>query len=389
MDDARRASSNGVPRSYSMATDAASQTLGGHAEAHVGGETTIGAEAYRRNWDSTTAMAGMAYAPQYSIPDVNVDTIGVFAEHTRALGSRTSLDVGGRLDHIRSEADSAKANLALYTAYHATTSTSRSDTLPAGRLKVAYRAAPAVQLSAGVGHNARVAEANERYFGLRRMGTDWVGNPDLAPTRNTGIDGTVSLEGRGRSLSVNGFVNWVDGYVAVYSAQRIAMVPGVMNATARSYINTDALLRGVELTASTQLRPALTVSGNLSYTRGTFDQASVPGATGPNLAEMPPLRAQARLRFDNGRTFGQLGGLLSAAQSHVDTSLGEQATPSYFVLDLHGGMRVGGMAVSLGVANLLDRYYVEHLSYQRDPFRSGVRVAEPGRNVFLNATWQF
>jgi hypothetical protein len=29
-----------------------------------------------------------------------------------------------------------------------------------------------------VGHTARVAEANERFFALRRMGTDWVGNPD-------------------------------------------------------------------------------------------------------------------------------------------------------------------------------------------------------------------
>jgi iron complex outermembrane receptor protein len=389
MDDARRLSSNGMPRAYSMATDAASETLGGRAEAHVGAETTVGGEAYRRNWDTTTAMAGMAYAPQYSIPDVNVDTVGVFAEHTRSLGSRTSLDVGGRIDHIRSDADAAKANLVLYTAYHATTTTSRSDTLPAGRLKVTHRATSALQLSAGVGHNARVAEGNERFFALRRMGTDWVGNPDLAPTRNTGLEGTVALEGRGRSLTVNGFVNWVDGYVAVYSAQRLAMVPGVMNMAARSYINTDALLRGVEVTASTQLRKALALSGNLSYTRGTFDQASVPSATGNDLAEMPPLRAQAKVRFDNGRTFGELGGLLSAAQERVDASLGEQTTPSYFVLNLHGGVRVGGMAVSVGVANLLDHYYVEHLSYQRDPFRTGVRVAEPGRNVFLNATWQF
>jgi iron complex outermembrane receptor protein len=389
MDDARRLSSSTAPRAYSMATDADTETVGGRAEAHLGTGTTLGGEAFRRNWNTTTAMAGMAYMPQYSIPDVNMDTVGVFAEHTRALGPQTSLDVGGRLDHIRSEADAAKANLALFTAYHATTTTARSDTLPAGRLKVTHRATSALHVSAGVGHNARVAEGNERFFALRRMGTDWVGNPDLAPTRNTGLEGTVAFEGRGRSLSVNGFVNWIDGYVAVYSAQRIVMVPGVMNTTARSYINTDALLRGVEVVGSTQLRTSLVLSGNVSYTRGTFDQASVPSATGSDLAEMPPLRAQAKVRFDNGRTFGELGGLLSAAQERVDASLGEQTTPSYFVLNLHGGLRVGGMAVSVGVANLLDHYYVEHLSYQRDPFRTGVRVAEPGRNVFLNATWQF
>jgi iron complex outermembrane recepter protein len=166
-------------------------------------------------------------------------------------------------------------------------------------------------------------------------------------------------------------------------------VPGVMNTSARSYINTDARLRGFEVSGSTPLRSSLALSGNVSYTRGTFDQDTVPSATGTDLAEMPPLRAQARLRFDNGRTFGELGGILSAAQTRVDASLGEQETPSFFVLNLHGGVRISGMAVSVGIANLLDRYYVEHLSYQRDPFRTGVRVAEPGRNVFMNATWQF
>jgi len=389
MTDALRVSSAAAPRAYSMATDAATDTIGGRAEAQIGSGTTLGGEAFRRNWDTSTMLAGMAYAPQYSIPDVDIDTVGVFAEHARALGTKTAIDIGGRIDRIQSAADPQKANLALYTAYHATTSTSRTDVLPAGRIKVTHRATPAVQLAVGVGHNARVAEGNERFFALRRMGTDWVGNPDLAPTRNTGIDGSLTVEGQGRSLALNAFANRVDNYVAVYLAPRVAMVPGVMNTTARSYTNVDALLRGFEVTGSTQLRAHLTFSGDVSYTRGTFNQASIASATSNNLAEMPPLRAQARFRFDNGRAFGEMGGIASAAQEKVDSSLGEQPTPSYFILNLHAGMRAGAFAVSVGVANLLDHYYVEHLSYQRDPFRSGVRVAEPGRNVFMNASWQF
>jgi len=30
----------------------------------------------------------------------------------------------------------------------------------------------------------------------------------------------------------------------------------------------------------------------------------------------------------------------------------------------------------------------ESLSYQRDPFRSGVRVPEPGRSLFANASFR-
>jgi len=36
------------------------------------------------------------------------------------------------------------------------------------------------------------------------------------------------------------------------------------------------------------------------------------------------------------------------------------------------------------VTNLLDRNVVEHLSYQRDPFSSGVQVPEPGRTLYVN-----
>jgi len=389
MTDQLRQSSVVAPRAYSMATDALSQTVGARAEAQIGLGTTMGGEAYRRSWDTSTLMAGMGYAPQFSIPDVNIDTVGLFVEHTRGLGAKTSLDVGGRLDRIRSTADPQKANTALFTAYHGTSATSRTDVLPAGRVKLTHRATSALQVTAGLGHNARVAEGNERYFALRRMGTDWVGNPGLAPARNTGLDGGFTFDGRAGSLAANGFVNWIDDYVAVYNAPRLAMVPGVMNASARSYTNVDARLGGFELTGSMSVRRHVTFSGDVSYTRGTFDRVALPGATGNNLAEMPPLRAQARLRFDNGRAFGELGGLLSAAQHRVDTSLGEAETPSYGLLNLHGGLRAGRFAVSVGVANLLDRYYVEHLSYQRDPFRSGVRVAEPGRNLFTNASWRF
>ena len=104
---------------------------------------------------------------------------------------------------------------------------------------------------------------------------------------------------------------------------------------------------------------------------------------------MPPLRGRLRARVDDGRWFVELEGVASAGQSHVDGSLGETPTPAYAVANLAGGLRRGRLAMTVGVANLFDAYYVEHLSYQRDPFRSGVRVAEPGRNAFTSLSWRF
>jgi len=41
------------------------------------------------------------------------------------------------------------------------------------------------------------------------------------------------------------------------------------------------------------------------------------------------------------------------------------------------------------VHNIFDRFYYENLSYQRDPYRSGTRVYEPGRNLFVNVSYRF
>jgi iron complex outermembrane receptor protein len=39
--------------------------------------------------------------------------------------------------------------------------------------------------------------------------------------------------------------------------------------------------------------------------------------------------------------------------------------------------------------NVLDALYSEHLSYQRDAFRSGVRVYEPGRTLSARLSARF
>jgi hypothetical protein len=126
--------------------------------------------------------------------------------------------VGGRLDRIATSADESKANTALYAAYHGTTATSRSDVLPSGRAKLTRQISNDVDLAVAVGHTARVAEANERFFALRRMGTDWVGNPDLAPARNTGVDVSMSVQRPRYTLAANGY-----GYVFVTQPGGYAM----------------------------------------------------------------------------------------------------------------------------------------------------------------------
>ena len=48
-----------------------------------------------------------------------------------------------------------------------------------------------------------------------------------------------------------------------------------------------------------------------------------------------------------------------------------------------------GVKLYATVLNVFDRYYAEHLSYQRDPFATGVKVPETGRSCQLAAQYAY
>ena len=388
MTDERRTSSVAKPRAYSMGTQADTRTVGGKAEAVLGG-LTFGAEGYERRWDATNEMAAAAYAAQAMIPDVRVRVGGVFGEYARSLGHGLALTGGVRLDWARSEADPGRANTVLYQAYQGTQSLAASDTLPAAKLRLSWHRG-AWELAAGVGHAPRVPEANERYLALKRMGTDWVGNPDLDPSRNTALDVAAGFTRAGFRVDLGLFASRVSDYITVYDQARRAALPGVMNAVARSFANVDASLVGGELGWSLPIVfGRVFVSGDLSYVRGRQDGDASRGIAAGPLAEMPPLRGRVACRYDDGRFFGSVEGIFAADQERVDASLNEARTPGWGTMNATAGLRRGRLGLTVGVTNAFDRLYVEHLSYQRDPFRSGVRVPEPGRTFFANATFRF
>jgi iron complex outermembrane receptor protein len=388
MTDERRTSSLAKPRPYSMGTRARTWTAGFKAEAVLGG-LTFGVEGYERRWDATNEMAGSGYAPQAMIPDVSVRTGGVFAELSHALGHGMALSAGARVDAARSEADPGRANVTLYQAYQGTSSVSARDTLPAAKVRLAWRGG-AWEIAGGVGHAARAPEATERYLALRRMGTDWVGNPDLVPSRNTSLDAAVGFTRAGFRLDLGLYASRVAGYVTAYDQARRAPAPGATNAAARSFANVDASLVGGELGFSLPIvLGRIFVSGDLAYVRGRQDGDASRGIAEGPLAEMPPLRARLAARYDDGRLFASVEGLFAADQERVDASLAEARTPGWGVMNASAGLRRGRLRLTAGVTNVFDRLYVEHLSYQRDPFRSGVRVPEPGRSLFANASFRF
>ena len=388
MTDQYRTTGATAARGWSMGTDAFSRTLGGRLEATAWG-VTAGVEAYRRYWDTTTYLAGMQYKPQASLPGATTDVVGLFAERSFRLGGTVLLDAGLRWDHASASVDGDKASTDLTWAYHGTRATKQDDALAGGSLRARWQAAEGLEVSLGAATAARIPEPQERWFSLKRMGTDWVGNPDLEPSRNTALDLSASFRAGRLYVSASAFVNEVADYVILADVARVNMVPGVMNPKARTYENVDARLAGGEATAAFTLTDRLIFSGAVSYVRGTQDPRPELGILSENVAEMPPVTGRASLRWDNGRFWGEAEGVFAAAQTHVDTDLLESTTPGWGIANLRAGIAFGDIGLNVGVENLFGRLYSEHLSYQRDPFRSGVKIPEPGRNVFVNLSYRY
>lgn len=372
---------------FSMRTYAESKAYGGRIEGDFG-DLTLGFEAYKRNWDARTfiRMIGME---QNSIPDVDTTNFGVYGEYKKRLSENLRLVVGARLDTTKTEADSSKANTNLYYAYKNTRSTSKTDTYPSGNIQLFYDIAKGTELFLGLGHSVRVPDAQERYFALRRMGSDWVGNPKLKPSKNTELDLGIKHSTDRLYAKATVFYSYVQDYITVHNQNKVNNAPGVMNNQARSYENVDAQFWGGELDGRLSLTDSLFLFGGLSYVYAKKDTKPEKNIRSSKVAEIPPLKTRVALRYDNGLYFGEIEGVFAASQDRVDRDLNEQKTSGYGIVNLKVGGNYKGLTLTAGVDNVFDKKYYEHLSYQRDPFRSGVRVPEPGRTFYLNLSYAF
>lgn len=376
MDDSLRQSAVGKARDYSMQTDARSQVVGAkaNATAAVGpGSLKGGADYYSRNWDALNVRAAYTaaqpYAPLNMIPDVFVDNLGLFAEYELPLAERVKLRGGVRGDLTWIRAD--KAN-------NATAQDDRTDFAEvSGNLQLTWTPASGVELFAGLGRGVRTPDPEELYIDVPAMAPaiTWRGNPALRPTVNHQADLGVKYATGRYYVSASLFYSRLDDYVNL----------AAVSTALKSYRNIDASLWGAEFGSQVSLPADLYLKGSLSYTEGENRDDHRP------LAEIPPLKGSLALRYDVERWFVEAVQNFTARQDRVDSGLNEQETAGWLTTDLKAGVKYGSLSLYGGVNNLLDNQYYSHLSYQRDPFASGVgfKVPENGRNFYLTVAYAF
>jgi len=382
MTDEYRTSSP-TPTSFSMATFADTKALGTRIDAELR-NLLVGFEGYRRNWNAVNTMYPTAMAMhQPMIPDVESWVGGLYGQYRRLVADRLMLTAGGRLDAARMKARSGSLNPDLYWAYKGTRITEQENFDPSGNVWLSYSLPLHLEIFAGVGRSVRFPDPQERFIALKRKGSDWIGNPDLNPTRNTEVDLGFQYRDHRFMLRPTLYYSDLSNFITVHNQAKVNPVAGIMNTGARSYQNVDAKIYGGELAYSVGILPSLLLNGGVSYTRGTKETSLTTGIRDADLAEMPPLRARTALRYGDSCFFGEVEHILAGSQKWIDSDLKEDPTAGYGVVSLKAGLHTKKVKLAGGIDNLFNRFYYEHFSFQRDPFRLGTKVPEPGRSIYF------
>ena len=376
MTDERRASSTGFASGYSMRTFAETETYGAQLNMEADIEKSrlsFGIDYYLRNWDAETTLPT---GTQNSMPDVDISNFGLYAENMRTLRDDLMLTAGLRLDYTDSQANIDRSSV--YQMYNSNSDRDTDDFLLSGNIQLLHTIKEDFDIFAGAGISSRPPDPAERYFALLRPMTkpNWVGNPGLDPVENREIDmGVKYANGKFRG-KLTLYYSDVNDYISVVNSPGDGEIK-----PAKSYENVDASFYGGELTWNLVMSESFYLGGGLSLTNGRND------TTGEPLPEVPPLGGKFAVGFDRNTWSAELSTEFAERQDRVSSSLGETATPGWAVLHFTTGMTSENMAVRISVRNILDKQYEKNLSYQRDPFRSGIIVPESGRSFYITFSY--
>lgn len=369
------------------------QTIGGRVEMALDiagdGRLYVGGDYYDLHRDGVRKrdivsgpMAGKHFE-DVLWSDVHFKDLGVFSEWRKPVGLRGGAIVGVRMDRVECTAGNPEASFV--TLYGS--DLDHRDITVSGHMSLLYRLTREVEVSCMLSRGIRSASLTEKYIYLLPVGLDrydYLGDPDLKPEENMQVDlGTKGIYKR-ISFRASGFYSRLREYISARLDTSVASRSTGVLGVKRYHNIRMATKIGAEMSGGVQLSEALSLGTSLAYVSGKS------GVTEEPLPEMPPLEGRIHLRYDDpeGRFYGEASGRFVARQSRVSKEFGETETPGFSTFGLRMGASIGRyVEVSLGIENLLDRAYYEHLN--RKQKLDMKPIMEPGRNAYLDVRLGF
>ena len=302
-------------------------------------------------------MAALNWRDESREDTASFTQTGLFAELDHQLTRRTAVVSGLRLDRHRATAEAEGFGGARRGDRDA-------EDLWSGFLRLEHELETLpVMVQAGIGRAERAPDfwERDRVF-------------DLDNEALTQLDLGARLVTERWQAGLSGFYGRIQDYVLV-------VAPGLEEQGAR---NVTAETFGAEADLRWSMSQQLSLSGTLAWVHARNRSDGEP------LAQTPPLEATLTLDYQGTRYFA--GGVVRgvARQNRVHEgygtiySLDTDKSASFATLAVYGGLSLfDGARLTVGVDNLLDRAYSEHI--QRGAAELGLvdrRINEPGRTAW-------
>lgn len=363
-----------LDRGYFMLTDADASNWGlnfdGEIETNRFGRWSVGAEIGQRFWESDNVILNIKNA---MLPDVRATSMGVYAQGAYDFKSPWSAEIGLRADHFESQ---ARGDTGLLRARQGTDRDFRQ-TVPSAFVSFRYQWTEQAALFGGLGSVARTPNPQELYIQVDKPGTnpDWLGNPRLKAPRATELTSGIEWIDESFELRVRVFHTWLDDYIYPVDSGGL-----------QSFDNLDARLYGVECSVRHDFSDSWSAHAGLAWQRGIKKS----NTRDDDLAEIPPLRAQLAIQYENAKTVVRLEARASDQQDHIDESLNETSLDEWATLSAYLRRQLDDhWTLAVAVENLFDKDYAMHNAQVRNPFSAFTVVNEPGRILKASLSYEW
>jgi iron complex outermembrane receptor protein len=390
--------------------DATAETLGANAHAAFaagGGHLELGTDVLRVGNDSRMFSPVNAAFFADNFNDVRRDAYSVYGEWARPLAGRTELELGLRYTHVAMEAGLVDASMArmapgglrtLRDRFNAA-ERDRDEDLVDWAAVLTHALDEAWRVELGFARKSRAPSYQERYLwspleanaGLAD-GNLYVGDLDLDPEIAHQVELGLTWANARAHVTPRAFYHRVDDYIQGTPATDrtvIAVATGNGDATPLKFSNVDAELYGLDAEWGLQFTERLHLDGVISWVRGERRDID------DDLFRIAPLNTVIDLSWRETRWSATLEGVLYSAQESVSATNGETASDGYGLLNLYGQYTLanGGLTLTAGIENLLDKTYQPHLNgINRAPnpdLALGQRLPGDGINGFVQVGYRW
>ncbi|MDX2424728.1 MAG: TonB-dependent receptor [Cycloclasticus sp.] len=369
------------------------------------GSMSYGLDAEQYNHDAQitdpTPTNGMFYIDNFN--GVERDRYSAFSEWKGDIAEGLELEMGVRYTQVEMDAGDVGSSMTGMVAglAQAFNASDRSQTDHNWDFDAILRQTLSNELTAEIGfaRKTRSASYQERYLWLPLESTAgladghvYVGDVDLDSETAYQFEAGLEYASNGYYVAPRAFYHRINDYI---QGEEITGTPANMVANMMSgnpkvlqFANVDVELYGMDVEWGYEMSSNWNLDGTVSYVRGKRRDS------GDNLYRIAPFNARTQLTYaqDSWSVATELEAY--AAQNDVADYNDEQKSAGYGLLHLRGEIQPApGFNVGLGIENILDKDYEDHVSGTNRAMGSDIAIGDKvpgqGRNLYLTASYEW